>query len=186
MYYDFSEADREKYITMVELKGRNQEIEISKIKVPLLHEMKILTGSFEEVLEEGRQIPNLHCFHIQVRLKERHLPSGAIDKLREVFGTSLINVVKEKMTYADSDNKNSTKIITDNEEKSVEQLFEEFYMQQNDGELLTSQQDKLIEKILEQQSRSGNDLFENFGDVPKEDVDELVESLFEGLDNETA
>ena len=186
MYYDFSEADREKYITMVELKGRNQEIEISKIKVPLLHEMKIITGSFEEVLEEGRQISNLHSYHIQVRLKERHLPSGAIDKLREVFGTSLVNVVKEKMTNSICYNEYNTKNITENKEKSVEDLFEEFYTHQNDGELLTSKQDMLIEKIIEQQSRYGNDLFENFGEVPKEDVDELVESLFGGMDNETA
>ena len=56
LYYDFSELGRCKDLTLVTVNGKN-DISIEKVPIPLLHTLKQVSGSLEEILEQGQTIP---------------------------------------------------------------------------------------------------------------------------------
>ena len=175
LYYDFSELERCKDLTLVTVNGKNN-ISVEKVAIPLLHTLKQVSGSLEEILEEGEKIPNKNRYYIQAVLRDRHVPPRAMEQLQAVFGRSLVNVKRE---YLPSEEEIALgKNHAETAGLSIDAQFAGFY-QETQGELLDSDQEELILKILEQQIRRGDVFASDVKAVPTDDTDELIRMLLD-------
>ena len=175
LYYDFSEIGRRKGVTVVDVNGKG-DIAVSLLELPLLHEVRQVTGTLEELLETGRALEDAQHWHIRAQLKDR-VP-GALEQLRAVYGRSLLQIQPadripgDRLPGADG----AAGADGENAASSVADLFDAFY-QYRTGELPDEEQEKLIRKILELQERSGDDLAAVTGAVPEEETEELLDVL---------
>lgn len=174
LYYDFSEENRKKDLTLVEMKAKG-DIGISAIEIPLLHRMKRITGTLDNILEEGKQIDNLEQYYIQAVVQDRHLPAGAMDRLRATFGDSLINV--ERKPLQSTENFYSVAAAEQREELALPELFCEFFKDMNEGMLMDGLQEDFMQKIYGQQH--GASYCNETSQVPKKDIDELIAFLMD-------
>lgn len=173
LYYDFSELGRCKDLTLVTVNGKN-DISIEKVPIPLLHTLKQVSGSLEEILEQGETIPDKNRYYIQAVLRDRHVPPRAMEQLQAMFGRSLVNVKRE---YLPTEEETALGIKhAEAAGLSIDAQFAGFY-QETQGELLDADQEELILKILEQQLRRGDVFAANAKTVPADDTEELIEML---------
>lgn len=171
MYYDFSELNRQKAITVVDIQGKDS-VSVSFLEIPLLHTLAQTSGTFEELLEAGRTLSDREHLYVQCVLKGRHLPPRALDALKEVYGDCLIHVKREldnAPTDVDSAVAARAAVL------SMEEQFVLFY-QQTQKELPGESQEALINRILEQQSCSEYP-FTDSRSVPEADSQELLDAL---------
>lgn len=173
LYYDFSEVDRKKDLTIVTINSK-EDIDIQHIQIPLLHKMKKFTGTLEELLEEGSKLTDKDSYHIQCIITDKHIPTGALDKLRDVFGESLINVTRGRSSAESSEE------AADGPRKidsfSLDEQFSQFYQEQAQ-ELMDEAQEHIIEMILEQQIKNGDSYAYEAKYVGKDDSQELLDYL---------
>ena len=181
LYYDFSELNRNKDLTMVTINSKNS-IEIERIEIPLLHRLLQKTGTLEELLASGLAMENKKEFHIQCVLTDKHVPPRAMEQLREVYGSSLVNV--KRGFAADASSSNVVKSGNASPSMSLEEQFGAFFREQQ-NELLNSTQEKLIRMILEQQTRYGEEFFNKSGEVPATESQELLDYLLEATKEDT-
>ncbi len=181
LYYDFSEKDRKKDITLVTINSK-EDIDIQFIEIPLLHRMKQFTGTLEELLEEGNKLADKGSYHIQCIITDKHIPAGALDKLRDVFGESLINVARGKSVREPSENKAND--IGKIDSLTLEEQFQQFYQEQA-HELLDAAQEHVIEMILEQQIKNGDSYAYDAKSVDKDDSGEILDYLVRTVGEET-
>ncbi|MDO4491200.1 MAG: exonuclease SbcCD subunit D [Lachnospiraceae bacterium] len=179
LYYDFSEENRKKDLTLVEL-GEKGDVRITPVELPLLHRMKRITGTLKEILSEGKSMEHLQDYYIQAVVQDQHLPAGAMDRLRAVFGENLINVERRPQQIAEeiSDRVSAEK----REEMGLSELFSEFFKEMNEGMLLEGKQEAFLQRILEQQQ--GSLYCRESRDVPEKDVEELVAFLINSQEGE--
>lgn len=173
LYYDFSEIDRSKDLTLVTIRSK-EEISVEMVRIPLLHRLLRKEGTLEELLAEGDSIEEKDSYYVQCILKDRHVPPRAMEQLREVYGDSLVNVKREiVVTEGDSPCESAQNGALS---MSLEDQFGRFF-QEMQNELPDADQEELVRKILEQQARRSGDYVQKAGDVPKEDSEELLELL---------
>ena len=145
--------------------GKN-DISIEKVPIPLLHTLKQVSGSLEEILEQGETIPDKNRYYIQAVLRDRHVPPRAMEQLQAMFGRSLVNVKRE---YLPTEEETALGIKhAEAAGLSIDAQFAGFY-QETQGELIL--------KILEQQLRRGDVFAANAKTVPADDTEELIEML---------
>lgn len=172
LYYDFSEENRYKGLTLVNIESK-EKISVERTDIPLLHSMKTISGTVDEIVEQGLAMENRQDFYFQAKIQDKNIPSHALERLKEVFGSSLINVKKD--FAPDRSELLHSNLQYGEKEASMEELFLEFYQKQNDGELLDGIQEKMIARMIEQQSRDGADLPVDAKAIPEEDSKEVVE-----------
>lgn len=171
LYYDFSELERRKDLTMVTVHAKG-EVEVQAVEIPLLHTLRQVTGTLEELLEKGNEIQDRERYHIQAVLRDRHVPPRAMEQLQAVFGSSLVNVKRE---YLPTENRSGEKEQGSSGELTMEQQFDRFYQETQDA-LLDEDQEAMIRMIIEQQSRSGETV-SDAKQVPEADTEELIQML---------
>jgi exonuclease SbcD len=177
LYYDFSEVNRWKGLTLVEL-GEKGTVEMQKVELPLLHTMRRERGTLEEVLERGRTLSHAGEY-IQVILTDSVAQPRTMEQLRAVYGDSLMDVEREVIQRENQNQESSPRSGT---EYTLEQLFERFYQSQT-GELLDQAQLELVRYAAEQQSRHGGEFVLDRRSLPQEETEELV-AFFMNLDKE--
>lgn len=94
LYYDFSEINRSKGLTMVTVHSKN-EISVEEIDIPMMHSLLQVTGTLEELLKQGVSLENKEQYYIQCVLKDKHVPPHALEQLRETYGANLVNVKRD-------------------------------------------------------------------------------------------
>ncbi len=181
MYYDFSEANRKKFITMVDIGAKGEEPVVMEIEVPLLHRMKVLSGTFDEIINQARMLENPEDYHIQARVSDRHFPVGATEKMRSILGDSLINVVRDKNAKDKIDASYGTASPGERKDLPMEQLFESFYSEQNSGEDMEAIHKSFLMKVIEQQARSGACYYDEKADVPEGETEEIIAMLLKEM-----
>ncbi|MBR2766264.1 MAG: exonuclease SbcCD subunit D [Blautia sp.] len=175
LYYDFSELGRSKALTLVTINGKD-DIQVEKIDIPLLHELRQFTGCLDELLAEGTALTDKDRYYIQCILTDPYVPPRALEQLREVYGDALVNVKRVITQETAADNPYLTPAA--DRGLNTEEQFSLFYQEQR-GELPDGTQERLIRRILEQQSRRGSDWAPDVKAVPQEDSRELLDYLLE-------
>jgi len=156
MYYDFSEEGREKRVVMVEVNesGKISKDDISYVDVPLLHKIKVIPGTVDEIIEQGRSFADMDDYYILCRVNSKTITSDDRNRLNAVFGSCLLHIEKDDTTEGSEDNSGETK-KKKVERANIKKAFEDFYYEKR-GETLDGVQRGVIDKILEQQSRNSN------------------------------
>lgn len=178
LYYDFSEINRDKRLTMVTINSKD-DISVRRIEIPILHTLLQQSGTLEELLAAGMALDDVNNYYVQCVLRDKHVPPHALEQLRGVYGRSLVNVKRDL-----SDSVVSSGSITYQGEDVPMNLDEQFgaFFQEMHDELLDGDQEELVQKILEQQSRQGGDYYLDFRKVPEEDSEELLDTLINMID----
>ncbi len=180
LYYDFSETDRSKALTLVTIRAKD-DITVESVEIPLLHRLKRVSGTLEEILELGQALTDKDSFYIQAILRDRHVPPRAMDQLQAVFGSALVNVKREPTNGA-AEAETSTRSAAAGI-RSTEEQFALFY-QETQGELLDNAQRELIEKALDQQGRRSGSFYTDAKEVPNEDAEELIRLLLKNTEED--
>ena len=142
-------------------------------------------GTLKELLQESERLEDRQSRYIQCILTDKHVPPRAMEKLRDVFGDSLVNVKREIRPGAgDPQERADGGGVLGQEEGAVSgpglvEQFEQFYQEQTD-ELPDADQEAVLQKILEQQARRGEDYLLKMSDIPQEDSQELLETVLQG------
>lgn len=143
--YSFSEADHKKSVTVVETE-KSGKITISTRELKPLHDMKIIEGSYMEVI--GRDFYkelDLDDYYKIILTDEKDIPD-VIGKLRTVYKN--IMRLEYKGTAVNSDyfsNDVSDKV----ENKSPLELFEQLYKLQNNRDMDTVEK-SFLKNIMEE------------------------------------
>ncbi|MBQ8960254.1 MAG: exonuclease SbcCD subunit D [Ruminococcus sp.] len=137
--YSFSEAKRDKSVTVAEL-GEKGSLTVREVPLEPLHEVRELRGSFEEIWQEPYSEDFLHI----VLTDEEETPD-ALGKLRVRFPALL---------HLEYDNRRTRAIGAVSEgaqtgEKLPSELFAEFYELRN-GQELTEEQQGFIEELIKE------------------------------------
>lgn len=173
LYYDFSEINRKKSLTLVTINSKNK-IEIEQIEIPILHKLLQKIGTFDELRNDGYALENKEQFYIQCKLTDKHVPPHAIDQLKAVYGSQLINVIPytSEINPSSPNPSQNADFIT----RDMEEQFRLFFQNQTNN-FLDNVQEELIQIIVEQQSRQGGDYFLDVKSIPEEDSQELLDFL---------
>ena len=147
--YHFSEAGQKKGLTVVEL-GEKGKVTVSLEPLPVLHEMREISGTMDEIMKaevkENSYIRAVICQEI--------LPPQAVEMLRAYFASKnsiLMEVVRE---FSYKKEKNGVQEDKDVRTLSLEELFLEFYSYQHQGDLPEESMSELISFAAEQ-TRNG-------------------------------
>lgn len=177
LYYDFSEINRNKGLTVVTVRSKS-DITVEQIDIPMLHRLHQESGTLEELLKAGADLDRKEQYYVQCVLKDKHVPPRASEQLREVYGDSLVNV---KRDLSESESAGTLSAHTGKESSlTLEEQFSLFFQKQQ-NELLDGDQEELVRRILEQQSRQGSDYILDAKAVPEKDSRELIDYLLESV-----
>lgn len=182
LYYDFSELNRSKALTMVTINSKD-DITTTLIDIPLMHKLLQKVGTLDELLSTGIGMNNKEQFYIQCILKDKHIPPRALEQLREVYGNNLVNVKRDL-----SDMAKENTIVANNRDSytiSLTEQFGNFFLEQQ-NELMDGDQERLVQRILDQQNRKAGDYILDVKSIPIEDSQELIDFLMDVImeDNE--
>ncbi|MDO4336622.1 MAG: exonuclease SbcCD subunit D [Eubacteriales bacterium] len=147
--YSFSEAGQEKSVTLVDMKEKGA-VEISKIPLAPLHDMRKIRGAYMEVTARSFYENTDTEDYVQIILTdEEDIPDG-LQKLRIIY---------PNLMQLEYDNKRTreNRLIEgggETERKSELELFQEFYEMQNNQPMSKEQEafaDSLIRTLKEVQ-----------------------------------
>ncbi len=137
--YSFSEAKRDKSVTVVEL-GQKGQLEVRQVPLEPLHEVRELRGSFQEIWQEPYSEDLLHI----VLTDEEETPD-ALGKLRVRFPALLHLEYDNKRTRALGTVADGAQISS----RAPSELFAEFYSLRN-GQELTEEQSQFVESLIKE------------------------------------
>lgn len=180
LYYDFSEMNRWKGLTLVSVHSKN-DIQIEQVDIPIRHRLLQKTGTLSELLSMGREMENREQYYVQCVLRDKHVPPHALEELREAYGQCLIHVKREWIVEPLSEGKEAHHKASAS--LTMTEQFALFYQEQQQ-EFLDGEQEELVHKILEQQARRGDDYVPDAKMVPDKDSQELVEFLLQAAGKE--
>ena len=181
MYYDFSEINRSKALTLVTVDSKT-DIKIEKIDIELKHTLLKLTGTLDDLIEKGIKMKDKDKYYIQCVICDKNRPPHVMERLRDVFGNTLVNV---KIARNENDRTlNMTGAV--NKEKivkpGIDEQFTEFY-NFLENEFPDSEQEDLIRLITEQQERHSGEYYTDDKNIPEKDSQELIDFLINGKED---
>ena len=141
--YSFSEAARDKSVTLVEM---NEKDDITVTEYPLtpLHDMRELKGSYEQITAVGYNDPSPSDY-VHITLTDEIPDPGALSKLRE-FYPNIMKLDYDNMQTRHFEEISGADSIAN---KTPTELFCELYKSQN-GDDLSDDMTKIINEIFEQ------------------------------------
>jgi exonuclease SbcD len=140
--YSFSETLQEKSITVVEINEKGKT-EVSLVPLKALHDMKIIKGPFEKLIESAKLSPSDD--YINGVITGNEMIADSIGKLRQFYP----NILQLEFIRENSEMK--TNYNEDFISKSMYELFEDFFKMQN-GKDLTDEQKKIVKNLLKEES----------------------------------
>lgn len=143
--YSFSEALHKKSVTILEL-GEKGNLSISTKPLNPLRDLREIKGPIEELIQIGKEEESTKSDYMHITLTNEEEIYDAIGQLRQVYPNLMI---------LDFENSRSSKgaygymaATVEAAKKSPLELFEEFYLLQNNTEL-TEEQIDIITKVME-------------------------------------
>lgn len=143
--YHFSESGQKKGLTLVEIREKGT-LEVSIEELPVLHKMKEISGTMEELLKAEAEENS----YIRAVIRQDLLPPQAVEQLRTHFETQkviLMEVIRDFSYQKRSAEKERKKDVRTS---SLEELFADFYSYQHDGSMPGEHLEKLIGFVAEQ------------------------------------
>lgn len=142
--YSFSEAGRDKTLTVVEL-GEKGNVAVRELPLCPRHDLREIRGSYKELTRksyyDGTGLQNAYL-HVTLT-DEQDIPE-AVGKLRAVYPLLM------KLDYDNTRTRAGGEVLPaeDTEQKTPLELFAEFYEKQN-GQPMTTEQSALVARFIE-------------------------------------
>jgi len=176
LYYDFSECDRWKGITEIIINNK-QSILINKFEIPVLHKMLRLTGSVQEIIKQSKKLENIRDFYIQAVITDHDYSSEDYNAMKYYLGDSLMNI-DFKLAGDRLELGKEEELHTDVEKLNLEDNLTEFLVAVKE-EPLDERQKELVRYIMEQQQASTKSDLKDVGQVPEQEVEQLLAFVLE-------
>ena len=136
--YSLSEAANRKSVTVVTV-GEKGDTAIKTVPLSHLHDVREIEGSFDEVMK----LPYSEDY-VRVTVLDEIVPPDAHVHIASVFPNMMKFGVRNSKTRYEADTANIESV----ENKSVTELFEEFYRLQSGGEAPSDEHLKIFNEIL--------------------------------------
>lgn len=150
--YSIDESTHQKTVTCVVMEKKGK-IKITQDKIPCLRDLRIVSGTFEQLLRRNRpENGNLNDY-VFAQLEESHPIIDAISKLRAVF-PNIMGLMYAKANPGGPQAEFQAQHI---KAKAPMELLEEFFTEVS-GESLSEEQKKLSEEILNELSQKRNEV----------------------------
>ncbi|EGQ8138083.1 exonuclease SbcCD subunit D [Vibrio parahaemolyticus] len=144
MKYSFGEQNQKKGFTLVEI-GKDGFIGAEHIELTAPHEMRIVEGELEQILEWGKTDPKNEDY-LLVRLMDKHAILNPMDKLRTVY-PNVLHLEKPGMLIGVEREMAQAKLA-----RSEIDMFKDFFAEAQDSEL-SNEQEQAISDIIKQLSQ---------------------------------
>ncbi|ODA47653.1 exonuclease sbcCD subunit D [Vibrio parahaemolyticus] len=144
MKYSFGEQNQKKGFTLVEI-GKDGFIGAEHIELTAPHEMRIVEGELEQILEWGKTDPKNEDY-LLVRLMDKHAILNPMEKLRTVY-PNVLHLEKPGMLIGVEQEMAQAKLA-----RSEIDMFKDFYAEAQDSEL-SNEQEQAISDIIKQLSQ---------------------------------
>ncbi|AGQ93607.1 exonuclease SbcCD subunit D [Vibrio parahaemolyticus] len=144
MKYSFGEQNQKKGFTLVEI-GKDGFIGEEHIELTAPHEMRIVEGELEQILEWGKTDPKNEDY-LLVRLMDKHAILNPMEKLRTVY-PNVLHLEKPGMLIGVEQEMAQAKLA-----RSEIDMFKDFFAEAQDSEL-SNEQEQAISDIIKQLSQ---------------------------------
>ncbi|MFW1472903.1 exonuclease SbcCD subunit D [Vibrio parahaemolyticus] len=144
MKYSFGEQNQKKGFTLVEI-GKDGFIGAEHIELTAPHEMRIVEGELEQILEWGKTDPKNEDY-LLVRLMDKHAILNPMEKLRTVY-PNVLHLEKPGMLIGVEQEMAQAKLA-----RSEIDMFRDFFAEAQDSEL-SNEQEQAISDIIKQLSQ---------------------------------
>ena len=144
MKYSFGEQNQKKGFTLVEI-DQNGFVSAKHIDLAAPHEMRIVEGELEQVIEQGKTDPKNEDY-LLVRLMDKHAILNPMEKLRTVY-PNVLHLEKPGMLIGVEQEMAQAKLA-----RSEIDMFRDFFSEAQDGQL-SQEQDQAISDIIKQLSQ---------------------------------
>ncbi|HHY0445858.1 exonuclease SbcCD subunit D [Vibrio parahaemolyticus] len=144
MKYSFGEQNQKKGFTLVEI-GKEGFIGAEHIELTAPHEMRIVEGELEQILEWGKTDPKNEDY-LLVRLMDKHAILNPMEKLRTVY-PNVLHLEKPGMLIGVEQEMAQAKLA-----RSEIDMFKDFFAEAQDSEL-SNEQEQAISGIIKQLSQ---------------------------------
>lgn len=144
MKYSFGEQNQKKGFTLVEI-DQNGFVSAEHINLAAPHEMRIVEGELEQVIEQGKTDPKNEDY-LLVRLMDKHAILNPMEKLRAVY-PNVLHLEKPGMLIGVEQEMAQAKLA-----RSEIDMFRDFFSEAQDGQL-SQEQDQAISDIIKQLSQ---------------------------------
>ncbi|HHC7332352.1 TPA: exonuclease SbcCD subunit D [Vibrio parahaemolyticus] len=144
MKYSFGEQNQKKGFTLVEI-GKDGFIGAEHIELTAPHEMRIVGGELEQILEWGKTDPKNEDY-LLVRLMDKHAILNPMEKLRAVY-PNVLHLEKPGMLIGVEQEMAQAKLA-----RSEIDMFKDFFAEAQDSEL-SNEQEQAISDIIKQLSQ---------------------------------
>lgn len=144
MKYSFGEQNQKKGFTLVEI-DQNGFVSAEHIDLAAPHEMRIVEGELEQVIEQGKTDPKNEDY-LLVRLMDKHAILNPMEKLRTVY-PNVLHLEKPGMLIGVEQEMAQAKLA-----RSEIDMFRDFFSEAQDGQL-SQEQDQAISDIIKQLSQ---------------------------------
>ncbi len=144
MKYSFGEQNQKKGFTLVEI-DQNGFVSAEHIDLAAPHEMRIVEGELEQVIEQGKTDPKNEDY-LLVRLMDKHAILNPMEKLRTVY-PNVLHLEKPGMLIGVEQEMAQAKLA-----RSEIDMFRDFFTEAQDSQL-SQEQDQAISDIIKQLSQ---------------------------------
>ncbi|MFW9670601.1 exonuclease SbcCD subunit D [Vibrio parahaemolyticus] len=144
MKYSFGEQNQKKGFTLVEI-GKDGFIGAEHIELTAPHEMRIVEGELEQILEWGKTDPKNEDY-LLVRLMDKHAILNPMEKLRTVY-PNVLHLEKPGMLIGVEQEMAQAKLA-----RSEIDMFKDFFAEAQGSEL-SNEQEQAISDIIKQLSQ---------------------------------
>ncbi len=144
MKYSFGEQNQKKGFTLVEI-DENGFVSAEHVDLTAPHEMRIIEGELEQVIEQGNTDPKNEDY-LLVRLMDKHAILNPMEKLRAVY-PNVLHLEKPGMLIGVEQEMAQAKLA-----RSEIDMFRDFFSEAQDSQL-SREQDQAISDIIKQLSQ---------------------------------
>ncbi|ENQ8701821.1 exonuclease SbcCD subunit D [Vibrio harveyi] len=144
MKYSFGEQNQKKGFTLVEI-DKNGFVSGEHFNLTAPHEMRIVEGELEQVIEQGKTDPKNEDY-LLVRLMDKHAILNPMEKLRTVY-PNVLHLEKPGMLIGVEQEMAQAKLA-----RSEIDMFRDFFSEAQDDQL-SQEQDQAISDIIKQLSQ---------------------------------
>ncbi|MCF4175870.1 exonuclease SbcCD subunit D [Vibrio sp. McD22-P3] len=147
MKYSFSEQHHRKSVTLVEICDESGEITTRALPLNAPHDMRVLEGELENLLELGRSDANFDDY-LLVRLTDKHAILDPMAKLREVY-PNVLHLEKPGMLVGVDKEISQARLG-----RSEVDMFRDFFLEVQGDEMTDNQKDMLSEVVMSLKKQS--------------------------------
>lgn len=142
--YSFSEAKRDKSVTMVELQEKGS-VRLQEIPLHPLHDLREIKGSYEELTARKNYAGTKTDDYLHITLTDEEDIPDVMDRLHTIYP----GIMKLDYDNLRTRTMNQIDAVQQVQDKTPVQLFAEFYELQN-NQPMSAQQQEHVQKLIDQ------------------------------------